>query len=161
MVEDATLNDLDEIMCLWAEFSIELNTTYPHSDVPHTPHNQTQYAHLFRMYIEGAIDGTLTVWRPHPGAPIGGVGAGGAGIPGPVRFHERWKKPAWVWGIYVKPEFRNRGAWRALYRHGRTALRALGFSHILGHVLAGNSTSYRIGVFSGSKPYAILLEQEL
>lgn len=157
-VRDAKPEDSARFVELWEEMLAEVYETYPKTDAGATRKNLNHEKLVFDNYVKGFTKGIVLLWEPKSSERVEGVIMVGAKLGEGDTLDIRWGKPAWVHGIYVTPEYRSRGGWRALHRATPPALRTLGFTDVLGFVPADHAESFRMNTLSGGKPYAILME---
>ncbi len=160
-VRDATTVDADRFMVLWEAMLEEMLANYPKVDSGATQKNLNYAKLVFDSYVEGFVKGIVLVWEPASSDRVEGVVMAGDKLGNGKVLDSRWERPAWIHGIYLAPECRRLGGWRALHRAGVKALLALGFTDTLGFVPANHSESFRMNTLSGGTPYAVLMEKHL
>ncbi len=160
-VRDATSKDSARFVELWEAMTSEIYEKYPKADSGITRKNLNYHKLIFDNYVEGFAKGLVLLWQPEASDRAEGVIMVGDKLGDGNSLDERWEYPAWIHGIYITPEYRRYGGWRALHRAGAKGLRALGFTDTLGFVPAGHAESFRMNTLSGGTPYAILMELSL
>lgn len=160
-VRTANPEDLKDFMNLWEEMFTEVHEKYPKSDSGPTRKNLNFYTVLFETYVKGFANGIVVFWYPNGVESPQGVIMVGERLGVEESLDSRWENPAWIHGIYVTPDYRCKGGWRALQRAAKPYLLELGFTDVLGWVTAGNSDAFKMNTISGGEPYAILMERSI
>ncbi len=161
-VREATSKDSEKFISLWVPMLAEIHDNYPKSDSGATRKNINYHKLIFDNYVEGFTKGIVLLWTPEASEDgAQGVLMAGDKLDDRGRLDSRWERPAWIHGIYIAPDWRRYGGWRALHRAGAKALRALNFTDALGFVPADHSESFRMNSLSGGTPYAVLMETHL
>ena len=160
-VRTANPEDLKDFLVLWEEMFNEIDENFPKNDTKPTRNNMNFQKMIFDNYVKGFCKGVVLLWYPKDiDSPQGVMMVGEKLGPGdPVDL--RWENPAFIHGIYIRPEYRKKAGWRSLHRAGKPYLLELGFTDVIGWVTAGNSDAFRMNVISGGEPCAILMERSI
>lgn len=155
----ASIEDIGKAMGLWVEMLEEMDLRY--GDVMDRPVSRqaiADYRRIMNKIIKGYQGGTVVVWE-RKGELEGVVMV----VERPrTEIPERWKKSAWVHGVYVRERYRKRSrAVKQLYDLAFDELRKQDFTDVIGFVPVGNEESFRLQVSYSGTPYAILMEMSL
>lgn len=157
-VRQAKRQDLSTYLGLLYESITEEAKLYPLGPVEPTALNMDSYSEQFIRYVTGFTDGWVGLWSQAPGGEAEGmlsVGDDGSNLA------TRWVKPAYVNGIYVRPERRRAQVSLELAEAARVALLDLGFTDCIGCVTVDNRASYEMLATLGANTYGVMLERSL
>lgn len=132
IVRHATLDDRRDFKHLWRMLLEE--GAEQGSEIAADEHNLDIYVGIFERYIQGLVRGVVILAEIDDAGPVGVVMWGDPQNP----FHMNFPRLASGWGTYVVPEAREDGISLELRKEACKALKALGFTHMMGMALESN-----------------------
>lgn len=140
MFRDARPADREAFLGLWTEFITELQ---PYGGGwKATPETLSDTRNLFDAYVEGSLLGLVVLYHPPGEEPQGFGFIGETGGRGAIR-DSRYGKLAHGWGIYLRPEHRQKRIAYYLQVNIGKKIRELGFDTVNYTILAGNEAAIK------------------
>jgi GNAT superfamily N-acetyltransferase len=136
-IRQAKLSDRQTFLNLWKEYLLDREksggTVLPSDD------NLLAYLGLFESYIAGSLFG-FTLLATEDGQVIG-LGMGGEVPENGLRIETKLGRTITTWGVYVLPEYRQKGIAKTMQDRANTIAAGLGFDTVLSYLVAGEPVS--------------------
>ena len=151
-VRTAIEDDEELFLGLWEELIADQERLG--NDILLTQRTMDFFAHMFRSYVQGIIEGVVVF-----GAFDNAVLMWGKA--GELPWDSRLGKWANGWGTYVRPEYQKQGWSKKIREEGKRHLRLMGFETLLGGPFHKNDIGRESWIRFGARPHQELLLVDL